>query len=71
MKQKKKSVNTDVMAVPVNVPQDKGVQDEGDDSESNLHQNITIENCSVSDPDPIWTRKHIDLDLLDSDPFRK
>jgi len=39
------------MAVPVYVPQDKGVQDEGDDSESDLHQNITIESCSVSDPD--------------------
>jgi hypothetical protein len=30
------------MAIPVYVPQDKGVQDEGDDSESDLHQNITI-----------------------------
>jgi hypothetical protein len=40
------------MAVPVYVPQDKSVQDEGDDSESDLHQNKTIESCSVSDPDP-------------------
>jgi hypothetical protein len=35
------------MAIPVYVPQDKGVQNEGDDSESDLHQNIKIENCSV------------------------
>jgi hypothetical protein len=38
------------MAIPVYVPQDKGVQDEGDDSESDLHHNIKIESCSVSDP---------------------